>query len=223
MVVIAAFKYFLLTVRHKWAVLKAGLGLGVPFFQLLAHDRSKLRVRSLISYGRQFFGDKSDPSGFIGIWLEHQNENKHHWEYWIPRTGHNRCEPPYPDNEPIEMPEKYVREMVADWLGASEVYEGKRVDVNNWTWFLTNYSKMRLHSKTVNCLRSILGDLGMDLLVFDELERERLVAHGVGVRYGEMAARVIGNLDSEKKVLSALSMYRRAIGRKRKSHDGFRL
>jgi hypothetical protein len=111
------------------------------------HDLSKLTPAELPHYGRQFFGDKSDPYGFICCWLHHQNRNRHHWEYWIPRTGHNRCTPPYPDGVPVPMPERCVREMVADWMGASRAYGGKWPVKGEWHWFNDNYAEIK---KNVN-------------------------------------------------------------------------
>lgn len=142
-------QYLLLTLKHKWFVFLAGLKLGVPVLQLILHDISKLMPWELPHYQRQFFGKANDPKGFINCWIHHQNHNKHHWEYWIPRTGHNRCNPQYPDDVPVEMPERYVKEMIADWLGAGRAYEGKWPD-QNWKWFEVNYPKIRkrLHKNT---------------------------------------------------------------------------
>ena len=144
--------YFLLTLKHKLFVLIEGLRINVSLFRIIMHDVSKFGISEYRHYQRQFFGKADRPYDFIKCWLHHQNKNKHHWEYWIPRTGHNRCNPPYPDNSPIPMPIKYVREMVADWLAASWAYEGKRIkSFNNWSWFHSNYYKCiypKIHHST---------------------------------------------------------------------------
>ena len=152
-------QYFFLTLKHKWFVFLAGWKLGVPLLQLIFHDFSKFMPWELPHYQRQFFGKKNDPKGFINCWIHHQNSNKHHWEYWIPRTGHNRCTPPYPDNEPVPMPERYVKEMIADWMGAGKAYEGKWPDVRKWDWLNQNFSKMNLHADTRQMINNILYDL----------------------------------------------------------------
>lgn len=156
---ISTLKYLWLTIKHKYFVYKAGRKLKVPIGRLLLHDISKFYPCELPSYGRQFFGKGDDPEGFIRTWIHHQNHNKHHWEYWIPRTGHNRCTPPYPDNQPVEMPEIFAREMVADWIGASRAYEGswptKRED---WWWLQNNYPKIVVHEKTRELLEKILDE-----------------------------------------------------------------
>lgn len=145
---IPTLKYMWLTVKHKWFVFQAGLLTGAPLWRLIIHDWTKFTPSEAPHYGRQFFGDKSDPRGFIAAWIHHQNHNPHHWEYWVPRTGHNRCDPPYPDGEPVPMPFWAVREMVADWFGAGRAYEGRWPDVNNWTWLEQNRPKMKLHFLT---------------------------------------------------------------------------
>jgi hypothetical protein len=142
-------QYFWLTVRHKWFVFLAGRRIGCPLWRLITHDLSKFGPSELRHYGRQFFGKADDPAGFIRCWIHHQNHNDHHWEYWIPRTGHNRCCPPYVDGVPVEMPEGAVLEMVADWFGASRAYEGRWPD-ENWPWLVGSLDKIlpRLHPMT---------------------------------------------------------------------------
>lgn len=156
-------KYFWLTLKHKWFVLLAGLRVGAPLWRLLIHDWTKFLPCELPHYQRQFFGKADDPEGFIRCWTHHQNSNPHHWEYWIPRTGHNRCNPLYPNNEPIPMPEWAVREMLADWLGASRAYEGEWPDPKNWPWLEKNWGRLRLHPATLINLRYLLAQLGFEL------------------------------------------------------------
>jgi hypothetical protein len=151
-------KYFLLTCRHKWFVFLAGLKVGCPLWRLIVHDLSKFLPSELPHYQRQFFGKADDPAGFILCWTRHQNRNDHHWEYWIPRTGHNRCDPPFPDNVPIRMSEGAIREMVADWMGASRAYEGRWPESFSWPWYEKNEPKIRerLHKETGIRVREII-------------------------------------------------------------------
>ena len=155
---IPTLKYAWLTLKHKFFVFRAGIKIGVSFWRLLTHDLSKFSPKELPHYGRQFFGDKSDPKGFMKAWIHHQNSNDHHWEYWIPRTGHNRATPPYPDNEPVEMPTEAVKEMVADWMGASRAYNGQWPKPGNWEWYDTHWEKIKpkLHEKTALFIEQIM-------------------------------------------------------------------
>jgi hypothetical protein len=155
----ATARYLWLTVKHKAFVAYAGLRwAGASPWLLLIHDWSKFTLSEAPHYGRQFFGDKGDPEGFAAAWLHHQNHNPHHWEYWIPRTGHNRG--PSGDNAPLPMPERYVREMVADWLGASRAYAGSYPpSLQEWPWFQGNAHKVRLHPETRRLLIAVLGEV----------------------------------------------------------------
>lgn len=152
-------KYLWLIFKHKWFVFRAGLKVKASIWLLLIHDLSKFYPCELSYYQRQFFGKADDPSGFINCWIHHQNHNPHHWEYWIPRTGHNRCDPPYQDGKPVPMPEKYVREMIADWMGAGRAYEGKYPDINNWTWYINNKNRIIVHADTQILIDKIILDL----------------------------------------------------------------
>lgn len=156
--IIPSLKYLWTTIKHKFFVFIIGITLDVSIYRLLKHDISKLSYKELPHYGRQFFGDKSQPDKFIKAWIHHQNHNDHHWEFFIPRTGHNRCDPSYPDNTPVEMPEYCVREMIADWIGASRTYEGKWPELHNWKWYNENFDKVRVHPKTKNLIINLLKE-----------------------------------------------------------------
>ena len=153
--------YLWLTIKHKWFVLYAGREF-CSLWRLIKHDWTKFLTSELPHYQRQFFGKKDDPEGFIRAWIHHQNSNDHHWEYWIPRTGHNRCTTPYPDNMPIPMPMAACEEMVADWLGASRAYTGKWPTNDDWPWMKENASKLRLHDDTRYRLSLILTAIGLE-------------------------------------------------------------
>lgn len=140
-------KYIGLTLKHKWFVFCAGLKLKVPLWQLLVHDLSKFSPSEAPHYGRQFFGSKDDPLGFSYAWNHHQKTNKHHWEYWVMTTGHNRGG--MADGAPLPMPERYAREMVADWLGASRAYLGEwPKSVEEWAWLKIHSEKIKLNIDT---------------------------------------------------------------------------
>ena len=141
-----AIQYAWLTTKHKWFVLLAGIRIGAPLHLLLLHDLDKYGIYSLVQYGRQFFGDQGDPMGFSYAWLRHQHTNMHHWEAWVPITGHSRGG--FKDLEPMPMPRKYVLEMFADWCGASRAYSGKWPSHDSWEWFDQNVPGMRLHKDT---------------------------------------------------------------------------
>lgn len=149
---IPTIKYALTTAKHKWFVLIAGFRTKAKLYDLLIHDLSKFSPSELSYYGRQFFGDKGDPEGFARCWLHHQNCNKHHIEYWVQRSNIKSEK-----LEPLEMPERYVREMIADWLGASRAYNGQWPKKDNWVWYSKNGSRLNVHPKTKDLIIKILS------------------------------------------------------------------
>lgn len=154
----STWKYIWLTIRHKWFVFCAGIKTKTPLWQLIIHDWSKFAPLEAPAYGRQFFGDQNDPLGFSRAWNHHQKTNPHHWEYWIMISGHNRGG--FPDGSALPMPERYVREMVADWLGASRAYEGRWPrSLMSWKWFIENFGKLRLHPVTRETCWKVLREV----------------------------------------------------------------
>lgn len=149
-------RYALVTFRHKYFVFLAGISLSVPVWRLLLHDLSKFTPAELSHYQRQFFGDKGDPEGFARAWLHHMNHNPHHWEYWCLRSDHSKGGSGAIDGW-LPMPETYVREMLADWIGAGKTYkDGLPFE----EWFIKNFPKMRLHPLTMERLRNVLCEAG---------------------------------------------------------------
>jgi hypothetical protein len=57
------------------------------------------------------------------------------------------------------MPEWAVREMVADWLGASRSYEGFfPPTLEGWKWYQKEKAKLRLHDDTWALLARVLEE-----------------------------------------------------------------
>lgn len=143
--------------QHKKYVLEAGLLVGgIPEEQLFNHDASKFTEAEYPHYARQFHGDKGDPHGFAMAWLHHIHHNPHHWQHWVFPDGYapagSRSE-----GGVMPMPERYLREMVADWLGASLAY------TDSWDmspWLNRHLAEMKLHSETRTMLMEVLISLG---------------------------------------------------------------
>lgn len=146
-------RYLKKLLRHKWSVFQAGIRLGVPIWQLIIHDWHKFRPDEWLPYARTFEGkttiDRQPNPEFAIAWLLHQNRAPHHPEYWVSRSGRIKG--------PLPMPERYIREMVADWLGASKVYDGKWPrSLESWDWFQKNFEKMALHEHSKERARELL-------------------------------------------------------------------
>lgn len=148
-------KYIL---RHKYYVYKEGRKLGVGRWQLLKHDMIKLLPCEFVPYAIWLAERPTDPwqlqvaeSNFQFAWLHHIHNGPHHWQYWILRTGTHELG----HVEVLKMPEKYVREMVADWRGVG-VALGKGVE-NAKKWYLATKNTMSLHPQTRNRVEVLLG------------------------------------------------------------------
>lgn len=139
--IIPTLRYLWLTIRHKYFVFKVGLQIECPLWRLMIHDWTKFLPCELPHYGRQFFGSEDDSYNFNKAWLHHQNLNDHHWEWWISRTMHNKSQ--RTDTGMLYMSEEAIKEMVADWLGASRAYEGKWPEsFESWEWYQKNFNNL---------------------------------------------------------------------------------
>lgn len=161
----AHLKYLRYVLRHKWFVLVAGLKTGAPLWRLLIHDWSKFLPCEWFAYVNYFYGEKPrlqkeewDDSrywpaaqkyydAFDRAWLHHQHANKHHWQHWTLREDSGRV-------KLLPMPDKYAREMVADWMGAGRAITGK------WeapAWYAKNREIIQLADKTRAYVDNALG------------------------------------------------------------------
>lgn len=151
-----ALKYLTLLMKHKWFVFLACLRVGVPVWRGLVHDASKFSSSEFMQYAKYSFGGKKNGDEFAAAWLHHQNCNPHHWEYWISRSAH-KFGPSTDENYCLPMPETYVREMVADWMGASRAYTGSW-DMTDW--LKKNLPKIKLHPNSRNTVENVLIEHG---------------------------------------------------------------
>jgi hypothetical protein len=164
----AYLQYLKYVLVHKYFVFVAGLKTKAPIWLLLIHDWSKFLPSEFIPYAQYFYGEdlklkesyqtftfygieENVPFGYFArdrfnvAWLYHQRRNPHHWQYWYLIQDSD-------PNFAIPMPEKYVREMVADWAGAGRAITGK------WevsAWYEKNKEKILLHPET----RSLVENL----------------------------------------------------------------
>jgi hypothetical protein len=155
-----AYGWYLL--RHKWFVFLAGCRLGIPWLALL-HDNSKLRPDEWVPYARFFYesdGSKrtrrdstgyykptdSGNAAFDYAWLLHQKRNKHHWQWWcLPEDAGGL--------KTLEMPDRYRREMLADWIGAGRA----QGTPDTARWYRVNRHKMTLGPQTRRWIEVRLG------------------------------------------------------------------
>ena len=166
-------RYLKAVCRHKKFVLLAGFG-RVNLWQLLIHDWSKFTPAEWFPYARKFYGgpypsikefygdvrnmylsagcyQEAIDEAFELAWLRHQKRNPHHWQWWVLHedSGKVFCLP---------MPEKYRREMVADWRGANRAYG----DTPLVLWYQRTQAARMLHPETQRLVEKELGIGGED-------------------------------------------------------------
>lgn len=110
--------------KHRAIVLKLCFICGL-YWQGLTHDLSKYSPIEFWNGVRFYTGDRSPHCGerhtygYSKAWLNHKGRNKHHSEYWqdIGLDG---------KTHPVDMPHRYLVEMICDRVAASMVYLGDR-------------------------------------------------------------------------------------------------
>jgi len=151
-------KYLRYVIRHKWFVFIECCKLGIPW-RGLVHDLSKFRWSEWRPYVWSFNGPwKYDDRPlwlrdiFNKAWLLHQHRNPHHWQFWC-----LRCDT---DGETVlQMPDCYMREMLADWRGANKA-QGGDGKADSLKWYEKNRAKMVLHPDTRIWIEGQLGFVG---------------------------------------------------------------
>jgi hypothetical protein len=157
---ISHLRYANYVARHKWFVFRAGLRTGAPIWRLLIHDWSKLTRAEWGPYVEQFYGDDNVlqassfsrfmvQQAFDAAWLHHQHRNPHHWQHWCLREDGG-------DLKVLQMPEPFVREMVADWMGAGRAITG-RWEVAEW--YAKNRQTIQLHQATRAQVEALIEDV----------------------------------------------------------------
>ena len=154
--------YLKTVTRHKWHVFWSCLKVGAPIHRAILHDWTKLTPREWSPYVHNFYnkdGTKrqvrdasgaydpnSQPMEFKYAWLSHQR-NKHHWQAWVSLGDGGKI-------EVLPIPKTYLREMVADWMGAGLVYSGKADPVG---WYLKNRDSIVMERQSRIWLESLMG------------------------------------------------------------------
>lgn len=161
-------KYLKSQLRHKWFVFLECCKLGIPWLGVI-HDWSKFLPSEFIPYARHFYGNyphfqevKHIPHLYSGLtkedvdyqfnyaWLHHQHRNKHHWQRWMLTLDSSKKDSKL---RPLPIPEKYVKEMLADWMGAGRAY-GNPDTLN---WYKDHKDEILLHPDTREWVEGMLS------------------------------------------------------------------
>lgn len=134
---------------HKLLVMRHCFKVGL-YWQGLMHDMSKYMPTELLAGFRYYEDGASSPNngerwdkGYSEAWMHHKGRNRHHFEYWLdyrlpqdpkqehyrppqnPKQEHMGGGAPYP-LQAVQMPRKYVAEMLMDRICASKNYNKEK-------------------------------------------------------------------------------------------------
>lgn len=164
-------RYLWYLLRHKFWVFVYGIRLGIPLLALM-HDQSKFDPEEWGPYADWFYGYEGGPYAphqsvhdytqrkldFIEAFQHHWMRNKHHWQYWCATihwdTDGHGYSMLHDEANPRPMPDRYRREMVADWMGAGRAISGRN-DV--LAWYIKNQGGIMLHAETRAWVERAIG------------------------------------------------------------------
>lgn len=131
-------------IKHKFYIFIGGLKYKVPIHLLILHDLDKFQWNKIKTYSNYWYGDKKLYREYLYSFNDHVHSSKHHWEHWILIDSVTVT---------LEMPEVYIREMLADFYSASMFKTGKD---NSKDWYMKNKHKIRLHRNSRYKLEELL-------------------------------------------------------------------
>ena len=153
--------HFKTITEHKYRVMKHCFAVGL-YAQGLLHDLSKFAPVEFLNGCRYYQGGKRSPNnaeredrGYSLAWMHHKGRNRHHYEYW---NDYNAVrEEGKPPIIYVQMPRKYVVEMLMDRISASETYRGTQYTQHDpLKYFLNGRGRTLMHPQTAKELERML-------------------------------------------------------------------
>ena len=158
--------------HHRFEVMKNCFQCGI-YWQGLTHDLSKYSPAEFLVSVRYFQGTRSpymyekEKFGLSYGWLHHKGRNRHHWEYWYDMIDGKWV--------PLEMPYRYLVEMVCDRVAACRIYQKDAYTKESaLNYFLMRNDRFIMHENTSRMLEEILRDIAVhgEDEVFAKLKKE---------------------------------------------------
>ena len=149
-------QHFKTITKHRWLVMLGCFRVGL-YRQGLTHDLSKYAPTEFWMGARYYQGNRSpnaaerEDKGYSEAWMHHKGRNRHHFEYWTDLSPVTRT------YEPVDMPVRYLCEMVADRIAACKTYQGASYTDASALQYLDRAQESRLvHPNTMKRLRFLL-------------------------------------------------------------------
>ena len=118
--------------HHRHLVMRGCFRMGL-IWQGLTHDLSKYSPTEFLAGVRCYPGGRS---------MHHKGRNRHHFEYWTDLSPKTRT------YEPVDMPVRYLCEMVADRIAACKTYQGAAYTDASPLQYLDRANESRLGRRT---------------------------------------------------------------------------
>lgn len=155
--IVRFFKHLHTINTHRRIVRKNCFACGI-YYQGITHDLSKysptefwVSVKYFLGYRSPYMKEKALKGYSLG-WLHHKGRNKHHWEYWYDMINGEWI--------PLQVPYRYVVEMVCDRVAACKVYQKEKYTQRSaLEYFQTRNDKLYMHPKTAEELRKMLTEI----------------------------------------------------------------
>ena len=149
-------QHFKTITKHRFLVMCGCFRVGL-IWQGLTHELSKYSPTEFWVGARYYQGTRSpntaerEAKGYSEAWMHHKGRNKHHYEYWTDMSKQTR------NYESVEMPRKYLVEMVMDRRAACMTYQGKAyTNGSALKYFMGSRERELMHPNTRMQLEYIL-------------------------------------------------------------------
>ena len=154
---VRAVRHFRTITKHRHTVIYYCARAGI-LWQGLRHDLSKYTPTEFFAGVKYYQGYRSpneaerEDIGYSSAWMHHKGRNRHHFEYWTDYDPAVRGK-----IRTIEMPYRYVVEMLCDRLAASRIYNGKNYSPDApLNYFLPAKPHRMIHPATSDCIEGLL-------------------------------------------------------------------
>ena len=148
------------TVAHHRRLVRRGCFRVGLYWQGLTHDLSKYSPAEFWTGVRYYQGTRSpnaaerENKGYSEAWMHHKGRNRHHFEYWTDLDLQTRT------YAPVEMPRRYLAEMVMDRIAACKTYQGSAyTDASPIRYLELAQEAREVHPKTMAQLTFLLSML----------------------------------------------------------------
>lgn len=133
-------KTFLYFIKHKYYVFIYCCQLGIPIRGIF-HDLSKLLPDEWTVFSKRYTKQYLTKDELARSFFNHYRRNGHHWQHWVITTR-------YGETFPLDMPLKYRKEMLADWMGYAACRGSGEPKISARSYYREHKYEMHLHPNT---------------------------------------------------------------------------